>query len=74
MFDVGLSKFRNNQSLLYKISHRFLVTTKLFRKWKILIEHFVLVIYVMVFLCIQLFSYVGNVAKSELSYKLVEQI
>ncbi len=27
-FDVGLTKSENNQILLFKISHRFLVTTK----------------------------------------------
>jgi hypothetical protein len=31
-FDVCLSKFKNNQILLIKISHRFLATTKLFSK------------------------------------------
>jgi hypothetical protein len=30
IFDVYLTKFKNNQTLLYKISHRFLLTTKLF--------------------------------------------
>jgi hypothetical protein len=29
-FDVVLAKFKNNQILLYKISHQFQVTTKLF--------------------------------------------
>ncbi len=36
-FDVSLAKFENNQILLYKISHTFLVTTKLFIGQKILI-------------------------------------
>jgi hypothetical protein len=29
-FDACLTKFRNNQNLLNKISHKFLLTTKLF--------------------------------------------
>jgi len=36
-----LTKFQNNQILLNKVSHRFLLTTKLklFTGWKILIGH-----------------------------------
>jgi hypothetical protein len=30
IYDACLTKFKNNQILFYKISHRFLVTTKLF--------------------------------------------
>ncbi len=37
-FDVCLTKFENYQILLNKISHRLLVTTKLFSGWKSLIE------------------------------------
>jgi len=37
-FDVGLNKFRNNQILLNKISHRFLLRTKLFTGLKSLIN------------------------------------
>ncbi len=36
--DVGLAKFKNDKILLYEISHRFLLTTKLFIGWKILIK------------------------------------
>jgi hypothetical protein len=36
-FDVSLDKFENNQILLYKISHRFLVTNKLFIGQKTLV-------------------------------------
>jgi hypothetical protein len=32
-FDVCLTKFKNNLILLYKIGHRFLLTTKLFIGW-----------------------------------------
>ncbi len=34
-----LTKFKNNQILLNKISHRLLSTTKLFTGWKSLILH-----------------------------------
>ncbi len=37
-FEVCLTKFKNNQILLNKISHRFLLTTKLFTGWKSLID------------------------------------
>ncbi len=37
-FDVGLTKFKNNQNLLLKTSHRYLLTTKPFTLWKILIR------------------------------------
>jgi len=33
-----LTKFKNNQILLNKIGHRFLLTTKLFTGWKSLID------------------------------------
>ncbi len=36
-FDVCFTKLENNQILLNKIIHRFLVTTKLFSRWKSLI-------------------------------------
>jgi hypothetical protein len=36
--DVGLTKFKNDKILLYEISHRFLLTTKLFTGWKSLIK------------------------------------
>ncbi len=38
-FGVRLTKFENNQILLNKISHRFLLTTKLYARWKIIIRH-----------------------------------
>ena len=37
-FDVSLTKFKNNQILLNKISHRFLLTIKLITGWKSLIK------------------------------------
>ncbi len=37
-FGVCLTKFKSNQILFNKISHRFLLTTKLFTRWKSLIE------------------------------------
>jgi hypothetical protein len=37
-FDVCLTEFKNNQILINKISHRFLLTTKLITEWKILIK------------------------------------
>ncbi len=37
-FDVRLAKFKNYQILLNKISHRFILTTKLFTEWKSLID------------------------------------
>jgi hypothetical protein len=37
-FDVCLTKLKNNQILLNKIVHRFILTTKLFIGWKSLIE------------------------------------
>jgi hypothetical protein len=37
-FDVCSTKFENYQILLNKISHKFLVTTKLFSEWKSLIQ------------------------------------
>jgi hypothetical protein len=37
-FDVCLTKFKNNQILRNKISHRFQLTTKLFTGWKSLID------------------------------------
>jgi len=38
IFDACLTKFKNNQILLNKISHRFLLTTKLYTGQKIIIE------------------------------------
>ncbi len=37
-FDVRLTKFKNNQNLLNKISHRILLTTRLFTGQKIVIN------------------------------------
>ncbi len=37
LFGICFTKFKNNQILLNKISHRFLVTTNLFTGWKSLI-------------------------------------
>jgi hypothetical protein len=37
--DVHLTKFKNNQILLNKISHKFLVTTKLFTRKNIPIQN-----------------------------------
>ncbi len=36
-FGVCLTKFKNNQILLYKINGRYLAATKLFSGWNILI-------------------------------------
>jgi len=38
MFDVCVTKFKNNQILLNKTSHRFILATKLFSGWKSLIR------------------------------------
>ncbi len=40
MTNNSMTKFKNNQILLNKISHRFLLTAKLFTGWKILITSF----------------------------------
>jgi hypothetical protein len=39
IFYIYFTKFKNNQILLNKISHRFLMTTKLFTGQKSLIQH-----------------------------------
>ncbi len=37
-FDMCLTKFKNNQILLNKINHWYLVTAKLFTEWNIPIQ------------------------------------
>ncbi len=44
-FDLWLTKFENYQILLNKISHRFLMTTKLFIGWKSLIKNWKVLIF-----------------------------
>jgi hypothetical protein len=44
-FAVYLTKFETYQILLNKISHRFLVTTKVFSGWKSLIQNVILLLF-----------------------------
>ncbi len=47
IFVVCLTKFENYQILLNKISHRFLVTTKLFSGWKSHINQNVIIMHIL---------------------------
>jgi hypothetical protein len=48
-FDVSLVKSENNQILRNKISHRFLIATKVYTEWKILIVTSTLANYIIFF-------------------------